>query len=239
MTNQGKHHPTQRLNVILTGMTAALPIVLGYLPIGFAYGVLAQKAGLSALTTVLMSLVVFAGSAQLIAVGLISAGLSPVAIIMTTFVVNLRHMLFSAAIYPHLARWRKRELAAFAFELTDETFALHATRFDLGGAQKGEAFAINLTAHIAWIIGGGLGALAGRMVTDIERFGLDYALPAMFMALLVMQTRKPAHVWAAVLGGVLSVGLLLMGLDQWHVILATIVGAAFGAWIEGWKKTPS
>lgn len=239
MTEQDKHHPTQQLNLILSGMTAALPIVLGYLPIGFAYGVLAQKAGLSTFATVLMSLVVFAGSAQLIAVGLISAGLSPLAIIMTTFVVNLRHLLFSAAIYPHLARWRKRELAAFAFELTDETFALHATRFDLGSAQKGEAFAINLTAHTAWIIGGGLGALAGRMVADIERFGLDYALPAMFIALLVMQTRKPAQVWAAVFGGVLSVGLLLMGLDQWHVILATIIGAAIGAWIEAWKKIPS
>ena len=80
---------------------------------------LAQKAGLSPFNTLLMSIIVYAGSAQLIAVGLISSGLTPLSIIITTFIVNLRHMLMSAALSPHLQSWRKPELAVFAYELTD------------------------------------------------------------------------------------------------------------------------
>ena len=82
----------------------ALPIILGYVPVGFAYGVLAQKSGLSGLNTLLMSALVYAGSAQLIAVGLFAAAVNPLAIVATTFIVNLRHLLMSAALAPYLGR---------------------------------------------------------------------------------------------------------------------------------------
>lgn len=219
----------------LRGAIAAIPIVLGYLPVGFAFGVLAQKAGLSALHTILMSLVVFAGSAQLIAVSLFAVQSAPVAIILTTFIVNLRHLLFSAAIFPHLASWRRWELAGFAFELTDETFAVHATRFELRKVAKREAFALNLTSHLAWILGSGLGAVVGHRVAEVETLGLDFVLPAMFIALLVMQIKQHSHFWAAVLAGVLSVVFVLFGFNQWHVIMATLIGATLGAWMVGWK----
>lgn len=230
------HQNKHVIHTWLSGITAAFPIVLGYLPVGFAYGVLAQKAGLSGLNTLLMSLVVFAGSAQLVAVGLFAAGLSPVSIIVTTFIVNLRHLLMSAAIYPHLARWCNRELAGFAFELTDETFALHSTRFEITPVKKAEVFAINLTAHLAWISGTWLGVVAGNLVAEIEPLALDYVLPAMFIALLVMQIKKHTQVWSAVLAGVASVAFLLLGFNQLHVVIATIIGASFGAWIEGWTR---
>lgn len=220
----------------MRGIFAASPIVLGYLPIGFAYGVLAQKAGLSTFNTLLMSMIVFAGSAQLIAVGLISTGITPISLILTTFIVNLRHMLMSAAIFPHIGQWRKRALAGFAFELTDETFALHSTRFEDTQLDKADVFAVNLTSHAAWILGSGMGVAAGRLVANIEALALDYVLPAMFIALLVMQTKKHTQVWAALISGTASVGLLLLGLNQSHVIIATIIGAFFSAWIAGWKN---
>jgi 4-azaleucine resistance transporter AzlC len=229
----------QRKSVWLRGVLAAVPIVLGYIPVGFAFGVLAEKAGLSLFNTIMMSLVVYAGSAQLIAVGLFASGLTPLSIILTTFIVNLRHLLFSAAIFPHVAQWRKRELAGFAFELTDESFALHATRFDLYAVDKGEVFAINLTAHAAWLLGSGLGAAAGRMVSEIEPFGLDYVLPAMFIALLVMQIKQQSHIWATLMAGIVSVVLLLLGFSQWHVIFATVIGATLGVWMEVWKNRSS
>jgi len=239
MSRKEKVKDTRSHVIFLRGAAAALPIVLGYLPVGFAFGVLAQEAGLSLFNTVLMSLMVFAGSAQLIAVGLIAASLSPLSIITTTFIVNLRHLLMSAALFPRISQWRKRELAGFAFELTDETFGLHATRFESQAVEKGEVFAINLTAHTAWIITSGLGALMGRKVSDIESLGLDYALPAMFIALLVMQVRMRTQAWAAILAGALSLGLLMLGFKQSHVILATVIGAILGAGIEGWKTTRS
>lgn len=236
MTDYNMYQLKQGKNPWLRGFLAAMPIVLGYLPVGFAFGVLAQKAGLSTITTVLMSLIVFAGSAQLIAVGLFSANITPVAIILTTFIVNLRHLLFSAAIFPNLANWRKGELAGFAFELTDETFALHSTRFSVHEVEKAEVFAINLTSHLAWISGSWLGAVAGRLVVEIEPLALDFVLPAMFIALLVMQIKKHTQVIAAVIAGITSIIFLLLGYSHLHVIIATIIGATFGAWIERWTN---
>ena len=220
----------------LKGVLQAIPIVLGYIPVGFAYGVLAQKAGISAFNTILMSVIVYAGSAQLIAVSLIASGIAPVSIILTTFIVNLRHMLMSAALSPHLQRWRKPELAGFAYELTDESFALHTTRLSDVSIPKAETFAVNVTAQVSWVLGTGLGIVGGKMITEIEPLALDYALPAMFIALLVMQIRNNVQLSVAIFAGLASVGLYLLGLNQWYVIVATILGATMGVIIERWMK---
>jgi 4-azaleucine resistance transporter AzlC len=214
-----------------------MPIVLGYVPIGLAYGVLARKAGLSALNTLLMSLLVYAGSAQLIAVGLFAGGASVLSVVLTTFVVNLRHLLFSAAVAPFLKHWRKIDLAVFAYELTDETFAVHSAHFASEGVPgRAEVFATNVTAQVSWIFGTALGVLLGNVISDVKPLGLDYALPAMFIALLVLQIKDRMQVAAALLAGTLSVGLLLAGLEQWNVIVATVVIATVGVMVERWNK---
>ena len=223
----------------LAGASHAVPIVMGYIPIGLAFGVLAQKAGLSALNTLLMSLLVYAGSAQLIAVGLFGVGAPPLSIILTTFVVNLRHLLMSAAVAPHLRRWRKLELAAFAHELTDETFAVHAARFVSESPRQAQVFGTNTTSQAAWILGTGLGVLMGQVIADVKPLGLDYALPAMFVALLVIQIKDRVQIAVAVLTGAASVILLLGGVSRWHVIVATLIGATLGVILEQWIKKPS
>jgi 4-azaleucine resistance transporter AzlC len=214
------------------GVLRAAPIILGYIPVGFAYGVLAQKAGISALNTVLMSLLVYAGSSQLIAVGLFGANVPALSIIMTTFVVNLRHLIMASALAPYLKRWRKVELAAFAYQLTDETFAVHSTHFPSGIRSKAEVFATNVTAQTAWVTGTVLGIVAGQIITDVKPFALDYALPAMFAALLALQIKNRIHVVVAILTGVLAIVLLQAGMEQWNVITATVVGATVGVVIE-------
>lgn len=214
------------------GVSRALPIVMGYIPIGFAYGVLAQQAGLSLFNTLAMSVLVYAGSAQLVATGLFAVAAPPLSIVATTFVVNLRHLLFSAALSPYLKRWRKLELAAFAYELTDESFALHSAQFPDGVPPKAEVFALNATAQVSWVLGGLLGALVGGWVTDVEPLALDYTLPAMFIALLVMQIKAHTEVAVAVLTGLLAVGLTLLGLDRWSVFVATLAGATIGVLLD-------
>ena len=218
------------------GMTRALPIVFGYIPIGFAYGVLAQQAGLSTINTLLMSAIVYAGSSQLIAVGLFAASVPGLTIILTTFVVNLRHMLFSAALSPYLKGWKVPELAIFSFELTDESFAVHSASFADGVPPKPEIIAINMTAQVSWILGSALGAMAGQLVSDVKPFALDYTLPAMFIALLVMQIKSKGEIIVALVAGVLCVGLVLMGVEQWSVILATLIGASLGVGLEATLK---
>jgi branched chain amino acid efflux pump len=220
----------------LSGFSQATPIWLGYVSVGFAYGVLAQKAGLSTLSAILMSIIVYAGSAQLIAVGLFAAGASAASIILTTFVVNLRHLLMSAAISTHLKGWTKAELAAFAFELTDETFVLHSSRFVDRDPLKAETYAVNLSSQCSWVLGTWLGFAVGQVITDVRLFALDYALPAMFIALLVLQIRNRIQVIVAVLSGVLAVTLTLLGVGQWTAIIATVGGATIGMALEQWMK---
>jgi 4-azaleucine resistance transporter AzlC len=226
----------ETMQVFIHAFRQTAPIVMGYIPVGFAYGVLAQKVGLSPLNTVLMSVMVFAGSAQLIAVGLMAAGVPPLSVIMTTFVVNLRHLLMSASLSPYLKTWKKWQLALFSFELTDETFALHATRYAEGEQLKSETFLINVIAQSAWVTGTVLGMVASTLISDVKPIGLDYALPAMFIALLVAQVKERMHVLVALVAGGLSVGLALVGVDRFNVILATIIAATIGLGVERWIR---
>ncbi len=224
---------------LVSAFRQTLPIILGYVPVGFAYGVLAQKSGLSGINTILMSLLVFAGSAQLIAVGLFAAGAAPLAIVATTFVVNLRHLLMSAALAPFLRSWSKARLALFSYQMTDETFALHANRFAKGETAPCETFGINVIAQSAWVGGTVLGLAASTLITDIRPIGLDYALPAMFIALLLGQLKSRQHLAVAVIAGVLSTILMLAGLQQSHVLAATIIAATIGLGVHAWTSKQS
>jgi 4-azaleucine resistance transporter AzlC len=219
----------------MRGTIKAAPIVFGYVPIGIAFGVLAKKSGLPDIDTLLLSIIVYAGSSQFVAVSLFEANAPGLSIILTTFIVNLRHLLMSASIAPNLSGWRKPELMGFAFHLTDETFALHSNRFSLGVPPKLEIFGTNITVQLGWILGTWLGITLGGFIGEVEPLGLDYALPAMFIALLVMQVRAKLQTFIAVIAGGLSVALILLGWDQWNVLLAAFTGATVGALVETWK----
>lgn len=220
----------------IKGVQRALPIVLGYVPIGFAYGVLAGKSGLSEANILLMSLIVFAGSAQFIAVGLFASGTGPAAVILTTFVVNLRHMLMAAALAPYLSGWKKRYLAFFSYELTDETFALHSSKATELQECRVEALSLNLTAQFSWVMGTVLGIVASGLIGDVKPLGLDYALAAMFIGLLVGQCENKIRVITALVSGGIATGLYLLGLHQFHIIFATVLGATIGLGVEQWIK---
>ena len=231
----------------LSGMKRAIPIVLGYVPVSFAFGVLATEVGMTSLDALLMGLLFFAGSGQLIAVSMIGQGAAMSAIVVTTTVVNLRHLLKSAAMIPGLARWPRWRKALFAFQLTDETFAMHADRFAAmpNAAEQltrkfyiAETFGINITSHISWIMGGFLGATFGSMIGDLRVFGLDYALPGMFVALLAPRLFDKPQLIVSIVAGVTSVMFVLLGLDAWNLILATIIAATVGVLLPRSKNKP-
>jgi 4-azaleucine resistance transporter AzlC len=222
----------------IEGVITALPIAVGYVPVAVSYGVLAREAGLSSLNTLLMSLLVYAGASQLVAVGLFAADVFPSSIVLTVFIVNLRHLILTSALAPYLARWTRWEQALFGFEVTDETFAVHATRFaegeGLAGAAKASSLALNVTAQVAWLSGTLLGILIKGHISDVRPLGLDYALPALFLALIVLQIKRWIHVAVAIVSGTLAVALLRVGWSRWYIILATLAGATFGVLLEKW-----
>ena len=196
--------PAIRSTIFKEGLSAGWPICLGYLPIGMAFGVLAQKAGLTPLQIGLMSIMVFAGSSQFIAVSMLTAGASAPAIITTTFVVNLRHVLMSSALAVYLRAAHRGLLALYAYGVTDESFAVNLPRFNAGTWNLPRALVVNHAANLTWFISTVAGGVGGRFIPE-GALGIDYALIAMFICLLIFQLRGRIHVITAVIAGLVAV----------------------------------
>jgi 4-azaleucine resistance transporter AzlC len=213
------------------GLSAGWPICLGYLPIGMAFGVLAQKAGLTPIQIGLMSILVFAGSSQFIAVSMISAGASATAIITTTFVVNLRHVLMSSALAVYLRSAHRRVLALYAYGVTDESFAVNLPRFNAHNWSLGRALVVNHAANLTWFISTVAGGIGGQFIPE-GALGIDYALIAMFICLLIYQIRKWIQLLTAVIAGIAAVGLALLIPGNTYIVVASVMAATVGVIIQ-------
>jgi 4-azaleucine resistance transporter AzlC len=212
---------------IREGLTAAWPVCLGYFPIGLSLGVLAQKGGLAPWQVALMSLLVFAGGSQFIAVAMIGSGASPAAIVTTTFMVNLRHLLMSSALAVHFPGVSRRFLALFAYGVTDESFAVNMARFSRGGWNRHSALVLNQAANAAWFFSTVAGAYAGQFI-PAGSLGIDYALTGMFICLLVFQLRGPVFVATALIAALCSVLAYVWLPGNSFVIVASCLAATAG-----------
>jgi 4-azaleucine resistance transporter AzlC len=195
--------------------------------VGLAFGVLARQGGLEPWQAGALSLVVFAGSSQFVAVAMLGAGASVASIAAATFVVNFRHALMSSALSVHLAGAGRGFLSLFAHGVTDESFALNVARFRDGGWDRRRALAVHLATWAAWALTTVAGAWVGRLIPP-GALGIDYALTAMFLCLLVLQLRGRIHVVAACLSGGLAVLLSLVLRGHAHVVPASLLGAFAG-----------
>ncbi|MGD9289807.1 MAG: AzlC family ABC transporter permease [Desulfobacterales bacterium] len=220
-----------RSTILKEGLNAGWPICLGYLPIGMAFGVLAQKAGLTPFQIGLMSIMVFAGSAQFIAISMLASGASAPAIITTTFVVNLRHVLMSSALAVYLRSAHRGLLSLFAYGVTDESFAVNLPRFNDNNWSLPKALVVNHAANIVWSISTVAGGIGGRFIPE-GALGIDYALMAMFICLLIYQIRKLIHLLTAVIAGSTAVGLALLIPGNTYIVIASIVAATMGVIIQ-------
>ncbi|SHJ93012.1 4-azaleucine resistance probable transporter AzlC [Malonomonas rubra DSM 5091] len=209
------------------GAAAAWPICLGYFPIGLALGVLAQKAGLPWWAVLMMSIMVFAGSAQFICVAMLAAKASVPSIIMTTFMVNLRHVLMSSALAVYLSGVSRRFLVIFAYGITDESFAVNMTRFRETAWGRWRALITNHLANATWILATVTGSLVGQFVPQ-GAFGIDYALTGMFICLLVFQLQGRIYIITGLLAAVISVSWYLMIPGDSYIVGASMCAATIG-----------
>lgn len=218
--------------MIRRGFADALPIIIGYIPMGAAYGILARQSGLGLFPTVFMSLVVFAGASQFIAVGLLTGGATAFEVVATTLFVNLRHMLMSASLSPHYKETPRKIIPFVAWGVTDETFAISSRRYPAGEADYHYGLALHYTAYVSWLSGTVMGALAGALVPPALQSSLEFSLYAMFAGLVVLQVTDRLHlavaVAAAVFCGIFST---FMG-GTWHIITAAVLGATIGLILE-------
>jgi len=213
------------------GVKAALPIVLGYLPVGMAFGVLARKAGLTTIEAGSMSLLVYAGASQFIAVEMISKGMVWFPIVLTTFLINLRHLLMSSTLSLYFNGNRIQTLGLLSAQLTDESFAVAMSNTSKIENRTGYLFGLQVTSHIAWITGSVGGALFGGLI-DHKSYGIPFALPALFICLLIIQIRKVHHFYIMVVAGIFSLFFKWALPGNWYILLTGILASGIGIMIK-------
>lgn len=222
----------------LVGAKATIPLIIGAIPFGILFGTLAEPSGLSVAAALAMSVLVFAGASQFIALGLLAAGASLPIIIATTFIVNLRHMLYAANLLPRVRHLPHRWRVLMAFGLTDETFAAVSNHYmnDQSNRQiqwfyLGSWLAMYGNWQLCTLLGIGLGEAFPNM-TD---WGLDFAMSVTFIGMVVPYLRsKP--MWAAVIvAGALAVALA--GLPhKLGLLAAALSGIAVGVSLQRMKQ---
>jgi len=221
--------PTPSIRPALVGVRDTVPLMIGTLPFAVIYGTAAVAAGLPAWVTVAMSAVVFAGSAQFIAVSLVGAGAALPVIWLTTFVVNLRHALYSATLHPVAGHWALRWRALLAFWLTDEVFAVIEKRLNEIGEADLLPYALGGAGvfYLNWIAWTVVGVAVGGQFPDLAEWGLDFAMIGCFAAMVAPQLRAPTPVVVALVAG--ATAWFARGLPfQLGLVLAALAGVAAG-----------
>lgn len=243
MTSRTPPHATEptRRSELVAGIRATTPLIVGAIPFGIIYGALATTAGLSPAATLSMSAFVFAGSAQFIAVGLVEAGASLAIIWLTTLVVNLRHVLYSATLAPYMKHLPQRWLAPLGFWLTDESFVIVIQRYEQTDESPykhwyflGSALAMYSNWQLCTLVG----LVAGRSIPNPQDWGLDYAMVATFIGMLVPLIRNRAVVVAVIVAGASAVIAYPLP-NQLYLMVAAVLGVIGGVIAEMiWQIPP-
>ena len=217
------------------GVIKTLPLILGLIPFGLAYGIVAVQAGFTVAETVLMSLVVFAGASQFMAVVMIQAGAGMPLIIASTLLVNLRHLMMGLSISPYLSEatpWWQR-LVAFA--MTDESYVTSVTHYRDQEAEQGNPYFMlgsGGAIYIAWAAASLIGALLGASISDPLRWGLDFAMPATFLTMLLPQVVSRRLAAVVAVSAVVATASYVLIPGKWYIILAVVAATATGVALE-------
>ncbi len=226
-------NPTH-LSLFLEGAKDTFPLVVGAIPFGIIFGTLAGTAGLSFGATMGMSIFVFAGASQFVALSLVASGTAWPMIVLTTFVVNLRHMLYGATMVPFYKKLSALWKMVLAFGLTDETFAVVVNRYNKKDPIAGKQY-YNLGSmvfmYLNWNLCTFIGLTAGKTFPEISRWGLDFAMPATFIGIVIPYlVSRP--MWASVVtAGIVSV-LAAELPHKLGLMLAALAGVAVGVICE-------
>ncbi len=227
----------ERRPAFLAGIKAVLPILLGVSPFGMIYGVLALSAGLPAALAFAMSSVVFAGSAQFVGAQLIGTGAPGIVVLVTTFIVNLRHVLYSASVAPYLTDLNTRWKCLLAYFLTDEVYAVAITRFarsqtspTVSEAGRWYFLGAGLAQWSAWQASTAVGIAVGAQIPP--GWALDFAIALTFIALIIPTlTDRPA------VAAALAAGIVAVAAAGWPyklgLVLAAVTGILVGLLVEG------
>ncbi|WP_158904781.1 AzlC family ABC transporter permease [Burkholderia sp. L27(2015)] len=227
---QNSDAPLSRLSECVTGARDTIPMLIGAAPFGVIFGTLVTVSPVPLWQGQLMSLAVYAGSSQFIGLGLISAQASFLVVWATTLIVNLRHVLYAATLLPHLRRLPTRWRLLLGLLLTDEVFAVsHASQRRQPGRMYGHWHMLGsgVAMYLNWQFWTLAGLLFGSQFPGLQSLGLDFAMVATFIAIVVPQLTNLRSVAAA-----LTAGSLAFAWHDWPyklgLLAAVVAGVAVG-----------
>jgi len=226
----------KKRELLLRGVRAGLPIMLGYVPIGIAYAVMARQAGLTVGQTCLMSITVYAGASQMMAAGMLAEHGAFLAIVLATFVLNLRHIIMSTCVMHRMEPTSLPLRLLAAFGVTDESFALFTT----GTGKSRSVFfflGIHAAIYLSWNLGTLLGALAMDLLPPILTASLGVSLYAMFISILMPDLPGNGKLALLVLLTALCNTLLCRVMaSSWALIVSTLLCAFVGSFFVELKE---
>ena len=210
------------------------PVCFGYIPLGLACGVLAEKVGVDPIAIGVMSILVFAGSGQFIALAMIGAGCPIPPIVFPIFIVNLRHIFYATILNSYIKEKSTIFKALFAQEIVDETSAVNMTNFEQKDVEWSaeEAITSAYLAHLSWIISTIAGCVLGS-VANIDTALVSYALIAMFIGLWSFHFWHKKLILAGIAAGFLALLLAPFLSNMLNVVVATLVVSVLAAMIGG------
>lgn len=222
------------------GIGLGFPIFLGYMPVGMAFGILARTLGFSVLAATVCSATALAGAGQFIALSVLASGATVFEVLAATTVVNLRYVLFGSTLSPYLRGVPLPTEAGLAFSLTDETFAVNIADHRAGTSTPASMLGVGAVAWTGWVLGTLIGAVGAGWIGDPARFGVGFAMPAMFTALFIALAANRRHVAIGLAAGAIALVLPLssvFGIDlssSWFIIIASLGAATIGSVI--WRE---
>jgi 4-azaleucine resistance transporter AzlC len=213
---------------IIQAIVATFPLSLAVVPWGVLCGSLAITVGLTPLQAQLMSLLIFAGAAQLAALTIIGAVGSLSSMFSSTFVISSRHLLYSAVFRDHVRKSSFGLRCSIAFFLTDEMFAVTCA-YIVKNKKFSPVYALSsgITFYIVWNISTFAGIVAGQYIPNLEHFGLEFAIAATFIAIVIPSIKNRSTLVSVVSSG-LSAIVLSIFMKEYALITATFIGMFCG-----------
>lgn len=224
---------------IKEGLKSAIPCMIGVVPFGLAYSILAVKNGLTLPQTVFMSLIVFAGSAQFMAVEMIGNHISSAMIIISTILINLRHLLMGISLTQHLKNVKSKHLALISFGMADETYAVSINEFNENKDKPNKHYfyiGVALGMYVVWALSTVVGSILGQYINDPLAWGLDYAMPATFACIIIPQIKNFEYIMVVIVSAVVTVLGYMYLPGKWYIIVATLVATGAGVLIDNLKR---
>lgn len=209
------------------------PVVLGIVPFGITCGIMGLTAKLTGVETILMSVFVFAGASQFIGITMLGAGLTGGGIvILTTLLVNLRHLIMGSSLAPYMIRLPVPLQALMAFFLTDEAYALTISRIHKSRYSVLYQLTVSTVLYLVWVLSTIAGVVLGNYISDPLTWGLDFAMPATFLVLLIPLLRERVSLIVFAIAAVVSVFAALYLPGKWYIIIACLSASLIGGLLE-------